>query len=184
MYDKQWTRRKANQAPGQNFPRMGIWWESGLGLKTSSKVVTAGHQPVVPESLKAFSMEFGNNKDKLALTELTVKDANGDSGSGEHIKHKLLTDGTINKTNWDSCKNFTIKVDKASMAQMQCKVKHNASKGSKQVADVADVATSIELEAISAGGSKMQAGSLVLRISEEVTEATWYECDLPTATDQ
>jgi len=39
MYDKQWTRRKANQAPGQNFPRMGIWWESGLGLKTSSKVV-------------------------------------------------------------------------------------------------------------------------------------------------
>jgi len=39
MYDKQWTRRKANQAPGQNFPRMGIRQESGLGPKTSSKVV-------------------------------------------------------------------------------------------------------------------------------------------------
>jgi len=51
------------------------------------------------------------------------------------------------------------------------------------VADVADV-TSIELEVISAGGSKMQAGSLVPWTSEEDTEVPWYKCDLPTTTDQ
>jgi len=52
------------------------------------------------------------------------------------------------------------------------------------VTDVADIATSIELEAISAGAFKMQTGSLILLTSEEDTEATWYKCDLPTATDQ
>jgi len=106
---------------------------------------TAGHQHVVPELLMAFSMEFGNNKDKLTSTELTVKDANSDSGSSKHIKHKL-TDRMIDETNWDSCENFMIKVDKASMAQTQCEVKHDASEGSKQVADVADVATSHPFE--------------------------------------
>jgi len=40
MYNKQWTRREVNQAPGQTFPRIGIRQESGLSLKTSSKVVT------------------------------------------------------------------------------------------------------------------------------------------------